>query len=156
MNDPKILKRVERAHGRPINTFLGSPHEGDPEDKAEIVLHEMAHAQLLGLPLAYGKSGTWHLNVDVETTLKHWPKWRADLNEVRTVAVELLVAERLGLTLRTAAIRDSGRKNSQLHFSPLKFNHAVHRAKNTAKCQRAADALVTLIQPKTRRENSRG
>jgi hypothetical protein len=146
MNTARKLNRIKRAYGPNIPSFLGSPHEGEPEDAAEIALHELSHAQLLGIKLPQPPEEKSELYYRVEQRLDSLPRWLSDLNEIRAIAVELRTLHLLDLKFRTIRIRNSGHRNMLIHISIGKFNSLVNRAQRTKKCQTAASTLLALIQ----------
>lgn len=132
-----------------VPRFVGSPHEGEKIDDAELVLHELAHQALLPIGYRFNLGNMRTGNKVVGDYIETLDRWRQDMHEIYAIAVELNVAQSLGLRLSNYRIIEISRlKNSQL-FSlgdyGRMYKRLVQRARRTLKVQRAADTVLALI-----------
>jgi len=130
------------------SNFIGSPLEGSPGDSAETVLHELCHMVFLDIEIEKGSVGKLFDNIVWQ--LDNMPVWKSDLHEVRTLAAELLVAEKIGLDCEHQVLTLSHRnirKNIESIIKPVK-NETVVRlvelAMKTQKVKRVANKVAEL------------
>ncbi len=122
-------------------TFTGSAHEGQPYlDAVEVLLHELAHARLLGIQPN---------SEEVNDRLKSLPRYLADRNEVRTVAVVLGVARRLRLRgFDPYMVIWSGHRNFQLQTcDQTRFEGLVLKAGRTVRVRQLVQEVSLELNP---------
>lgn len=104
---------ISRLYGPEAPSFLGSPYEGTPDNTVETVLHEWGHVvQLAGGALSPGEG-----EIGSDLVFEHLagiPRYLAERNEIRTVAITVGVARALRLPIVLGPLVWSALKNSRL------------------------------------------
>ena len=111
----------------------------------EVVLHELAHMALLGVKMVpnLGKADEdMHF---ISAALADKPVYQKDLNEVRTIAVEVLVAKRMRISLSETRLVWGGTQSTIMDFSKRRFMRACRRAQNTVQVRVAASKLAGVL-----------
>lgn len=154
----KVIQAVEKAWGPGIQDMaptLGF-FEGNPAEAAESVLHELCHAFSLDLQPMY--SDCVGLNKHLGALLRALHPVIGDVNEIRTIAAELLVIEALGLRLSRYALLRAGYVNLRaigyrnlagttgaVSATHAQFAHLVATAERSKKAKRIAAQVLRFI-----------
>jgi hypothetical protein len=154
---PNLIRVLETIYGPFIPTYVGSTHEGEDINEAEIVLHELSHHTLL--PPAYnfprGEMAQYHHQVNEH--LEKLNRVYKDLHEIYAVAIEILTARRLKLQLNWKYLIRNSRQNTELfkdartQKEKLRYRAIVYRALHTPLAQTKSDIIMALIDM-TRKE----
>jgi hypothetical protein len=127
---------ADRLHLLGFNGQFG-PYTG-VRGKAESALHEFAHSTLLGDVPECEIARVIDLKLSA---------WGSDWNEVKTLAVSLVVAERLGLKLSLKKLSDFAAQNMKtMYFKQCpNVRRAVRRLLGACTTQDLADRMVDKI-----------
>lgn len=128
--------------------FIGSPHEGEITDDAEIILHELAHQTLLPKTITFnprymGYKAWGEVNKHIDSLKLHSLQ---DLHEIKALAIELLVSRRLRLGIRLGQLSASAKSNTQL-FKRRRthLERLVVKATKLQSVRSRADSIVYFI-----------
>lgn len=131
-----------------IPHYAGSPHEGEELDDAELVLHELAHQTLMPEEFIFAPGNMRHAVEEVGNYIETLPGWMQDLNEIKTVAIEIIASRRLGLGINPFNLVENAAKNTSKYRDRESFGSfvlAVDRAKRTFGVQFRADSIVEMV-----------
>lgn len=158
-HEKEALRSVANAYGGWISSRIGSAHEGTSQDQAEMILHELAHASLLGIPLRYGQCRQDFSRHTIDLRIRQASKRRkiiGDLHEVFATAVEMLTADSLGINLDESALLWSGTRNSRFDSFATEeqsgedlFSEAVGRAIHTKRALDHSYHLLCFVRQET-------
>lgn len=150
---------IVRLYGPYSPFFLGSPYEGTRDNTVEMILHEWGHivqAMPWALALEEGETAS-DLMFD---HLRRMPKYLAERNEIRAVAITVGVARALGLPIVLGPLAWSAVRNSQLmcdgdpavikrrlrpHERQDLFERLALRASRTPAVRRCVQDVLDLI-----------
>lgn len=133
--------------------FSGSPHEGDPIDRFEVVLHELCHHVMMPARFVFSRKNMKSAHGAVTMHLDRLNIIWQEVHELYAVAIELIVGRRVKARLNWRSILANSQQNCQFlqDLSLEEYTKLVRRAKRTPLAQSKADIIVTLIQ-QTRKE----
>lgn len=128
--------------------FIGSPHEDEITDDAEIILHELAHQTLLPNDTTFSPGHMGYHSWGAVNTHIEGLRWAflRDLHEIKALAVELLVSRKLRLGITSGQLSASAKSNTML----FKHRHThlerlVLRAMKIQGVRNRADSIVYFI-----------
>jgi hypothetical protein len=128
--------------------FIGSPHEGEITDDAEIILHELAHQTLLPNDITFspGYMGyqSWE---EVNKHIENLPLCALrDLHEVKALAIELVASRKLRLKITVGQLSASAKQNTQLFkHRRTHLERLILRATKIQGVRNRADSIVYLV-----------
>lgn len=164
MTTPTRKPRVSKAtgtiellrdiYGRDyIPTYVGSVHDGEAVDDAEIVLHELSHQVQLHPDFIFKIGAMKRASDIVGDYISNLPKFMKDVHEIRAIAIELLVARKLGLRLKVKALIENSQFNTALYRSKRyrkerskDYRRLVRLAKSSERVQRCAETILIFIE----------
>lgn len=146
--------RILEESGLCGNPFPGSPCEGEPEDAAEIALHELCHIVQIHPLDSFGFTpGESQSELDID--ISHYCKsnnFRLNLHEARAIAIECILVDRLGLRMSTESIQMSGAQNMTFDGkrgawfkNRFELQRIFDNAMRTPRVRRLADRLFAWV-----------
>lgn len=146
IRDTELFREIW-GKGVPGLRFLGSPHEDDPMNDAELVLHELAHQTLMPVGVIFSPGAMNHSIRWISGYLNKLPRYRQDLHELKAVAIEILVGKRMGLCLNRRALVRGARRNSELFQkkSVKVVDRLIRRAQRLPHIQYRADTIMEFV-----------
>lgn len=147
-----IMRRRPLSVLGALTALTMGPFETQPLEEPETVLHDLAHWVLLGAsPTTAGSDVMW-------ATHPYEEDWLMDLWELRALAVEYAIGEKLGLPLyerQLAGLFIRGAKCEACRRDPDLAETLVVRFAHTKRCQRAANTIINFLQYGQHHENTR-
>jgi len=136
-----------------IPSYVGSVHDGEELDDAELVLHELSHQVQLHPDFVFKIGGMNRASDIVGDYISNLPKFLKDVHEIRAVAIELIVARRLGLRFNVKGLIDNSQFNTALYRSKryrrersADYRRLVRLAKRSQRVQICAETILIFIE----------
>jgi hypothetical protein len=130
--------------------FLGSPHEGDYRNDAELILHELAHQAIIPSTTHFAVGYLRDAWEEVAEYISMRPVWEQDMHEIYAIAVELGVGQRLRMRLHRHHIVKNSMRNLQMdglkRCNPKIYRRFIRRASKLERVQFAVDMIVGLVE----------